>query len=189
MFVGFDLDRCMEAAGVLFSTTETKMLSRMRLLKYLYLANRKSLQETGDPIVDDDVYAMKDGPVLSQTYDLIKGSSLNESANAAWRSHFEIKDYIQIRMVRDPGSDHLSDYDVDVLKEIADRYKDMEDFELSEFTHGFDEWQRNWHKNLLRERISEYDLLSGVGFAPDEIKTVLDEAKVYAAERELLGCR
>ena len=189
MFVRFDVDRCIEAAGVLFSTTETRMMGRMRLLKLLYLANRKSLKETGDPIVDDDTIAMRYGPVLSHTYDLIKGTNLNEKALAAWNEHFKIVDWIQIQMLSDPGTDHLSDYDVQTLIEIASQYKDVEDDDLSELTHNFDEYRSHWDGQHNSERIPETDLLKGIGYTPEEIDGILEEAKVYATEQESLGCR
>lgn len=189
MFVEFDVNRCIEAAGVLFSTTETKMMGRMRLLKLLYLANRKSLEETGDPIVDDDTIAMRYGPVLSQTYDLIKGANLNEKALAAWNEHFKIVDCIQIQMKSDPGTDHLSDYDVQTLIEIASQYKDMDDDDLSELTHNFDEYKRHWDGKHNSERIPERDLLKGIGYSQEKINEILEEAKVYATEQESLECR
>jgi uncharacterized phage-associated protein len=190
MFVGFDVDRCMEAAGVLFSTTETKMLGRMRLLKLLYLANRKSLKETGDPIVDDDAFAMKDGPVLSHTYDLIKGTEKNKESQSAWSAHFKVVDSIQIQMLSDPGTDHLSDYDVEALEEIARLYKDAEDYDLSELTHKFDEYKKSWGDGTRKSApIAEDDLLTGIGYSPEEIKVALGEAKSYATEHDLLGCR
>lgn len=189
MFVRFDPDRCIEAAGVLFSTTETKMMGRMRLLKLLYLANRKSLEETGDPIVDDDAIAMKYGPVLSQTYDLVKGADRDAKALAAWNKHFKIVDSIQIQMLSDPGADHLSDYDVKTLIGIASQYKDKEDEDLSELTHSFAEYRRHWDGKHSSERIPERDLLEGIGYTGEEINGLLEEAKVYAAEQEALGWR
>jgi len=168
MFIGFDLDRCVEAAGVLFSTTETKTMGRMRLLKLLYLANRRSLRDTGDPIVDDDSCAMKNGPVLSHTYDLIKGTAADVKALATWQKHFRVVDSIQIQMLDDPGTDHLSDYDVNTLHEIACQYKQMEDEDISELTHDFEEYERNWDGKHNVERISEYDLLRGIGYTVEE---------------------
>ena len=188
MFVGFDVDRCIEAAGVLFSTTETKMMGRMRLLKLLYLANRTSLKEIGDPIVDDDAVAMKYGPVLSHTYDLIKRNERNEKVQAVWNEHFKVVDSIQLLMVTDPGTDHLSDYDVETLIGIATLYKDTEDEDLSELTHTFDEYKWHWDGKHLSESIPERDLLKGIGYAPEAINKMLKEAKVYAREREVLGC-
>jgi uncharacterized phage-associated protein len=189
MFVGFDVNRCVEAAGVLFSTTEAKMMGRMRLLKLLYLANRKSLVDTGDPIVDDDAVAMKYGPVLSHTYDLIKGLESNSMAQAAWNEYFKVVDRIQIRILRDPGTDHLSDYDVETLLAIASQYKDAEDDDLSELTHTFDEYRWHWDGKHGAESIPEHDLLKGIGYTPDQINGILEDAKVYAKERKSLGCR
>ena len=188
MFVAFDINRCIEAAGVLFSTTETKTMGRMRLLKLLYLANRKSLKETGDPIVDDDAIAMKHGPVLSRTYNLIKGKDSNTEALAAWNLHFKVVDSIQIRMLTDPGADHLSDYDIETLTGIAAEYKDAEDEDLSDLTHTFEEYNRHWDGKHLSERIPERDLLIAVGCTPEEAGTLLRESRAYAAEKGVLGC-
>jgi uncharacterized phage-associated protein len=185
MFIGFDLDKCVEAAGVLFGKTESKTIGRMRLLRLLYLANRKSLQETGDPIVDDDVIAMKHGPVLCRTYDLIKGTDEN-----AWRAHFRIIDSINIQMVSDPGTDHLSDYDVATLTAIACQYESVEDEDLSDESHGFYEYVVSWGDGTRNAvPIAEEDILLGIGFKPEEITRILREARTYAKERELLGCR
>ncbi len=189
MFVVFDVDRCVEAAGVLFSTTEAKMMGRLRLLKLLYLANRQSLKETGDPIVDDDAIAMKHGPVLSHTYNLINGTDRNDKALAAWNEHFKVVDWIQIKMLSDPGTGHLSDYDVKTLIKIAFQYKDAEDDDLSELTHTFDEYKWHWDGNHKSEPIPERDLLRGIGYTVEETNEILGEAKVYATEQDALGCR
>ena len=189
MFVRFNVDRCIEAAGVLFSTTETKMLGRMRLLKLLYLANRVSLDEIGDPVVDDDAVAMKAGPVLSHTYDLIKGTSRDEEAQATWNAHFRIVDSIQLRMMCDPGTDHLSDHDIKSLNRIAQKYANWDDDDLSELTHTFDEYKDNWDGSRLSAPISKIDLLKGIGYTPEQIKVSLAESRLFAMEQVSLGCQ
>jgi hypothetical protein len=92
-------------------------------------------------------------------------------------------------MLTDPGTDHLSDYDVKSLIKIADRYRDWEDYDLSELTHTFDEYKRNWDGKHKSAPISKSDLLRGIGYMPDEIKVALDEADLYAVEHVSLGCR
>jgi uncharacterized phage-associated protein len=44
----------------------------LKLLKLMYLADRKSLLETGVPITGDSISALDKGPVLSQTYNRLK---------------------------------------------------------------------------------------------------------------------
>ena len=185
----FSANKCVEAAGVLFSTTEAKMMGRMRLLKLLYLANRTSLTETGDPIVYDEAIAMKYGPVLSNTYDLIKGTASNRGHLSAWNKFFKVVDSIQLRMVHDPGTDHLSDYDVRTLKNTASEFEDVEDDDLSELTHSFKEYLRHWDGKHNSESIPEGDLLQGIGYTTAEVQEIVEEGKVYAAEQVALKCR
>jgi uncharacterized phage-associated protein len=60
-----------QAAAVLLKEAGGKM-TRLRLLKLLYIADRESIAETFQPITGDDVVAMDHGPVLSKTYRLIR---------------------------------------------------------------------------------------------------------------------
>ncbi len=68
----FDLHKTLQASGVLLSLDANRM-AYVRLLKLLYIADREWLAEAGRTITGDEAVAMKNGPVLSQVYDLIKG--------------------------------------------------------------------------------------------------------------------
>ena len=189
MFTEFNIDRCIEASGVLFLTTKYNMMGRMRLLKLLYISNRVSLKETGDPVVDDNIFAMKDGPVLSCVYDLIKGTHRNSDFQSKWNQHFIVVDKIQVQMICDPGTGHLSDYDVGVLEEQANRHQSMEDYELSAITHSFLEWRRVWDAGANSRRIQERDLLEGIGYSLDEADIIIKESKKYAGKLNATGCQ
>ena len=47
--------------------------SRLQLLKLMYLADRQSFDDRGHSISGDRFVAMKQGPVLSNAYDFMKG--------------------------------------------------------------------------------------------------------------------
>src|SRR5688572_14417051 len=68
-----NLAKTVQATAVLLQAAPGERMSYMRLLKLLYLADRRMMRETGSPITFDRVVAMKHGPVLSETYSLIKG--------------------------------------------------------------------------------------------------------------------
>jgi hypothetical protein len=69
----FNFEKTLQAAGVLLHLEEKRM-SRLRLLKFLDIADRELLAEAAHPITGDVGCAMKYGPVLSRVYDLIKGT-------------------------------------------------------------------------------------------------------------------
>ena len=71
MVIPFDTLKIVQAAAVLLKE-EAGQMTRLRLLKLLYIADRESLAETLRPISGDDVVAMDHGPVLSSTYKLIR---------------------------------------------------------------------------------------------------------------------
>ncbi len=49
------------------------------LLKILYLTDRELLAKRGQPLTGDQPVSMENGPVLSQTYDLMKGGGVGSS--------------------------------------------------------------------------------------------------------------
>ena len=50
----------------------------MRFIKLMYLSDRKAMELYGFPISGDHYFSMNKGPVLSQTYSLVKDGSENE---------------------------------------------------------------------------------------------------------------
>src|SRR5688500_4690350 len=71
MVIPFNVMKVVQASAVLLKKHGGRM-SRLRLVKLLYIADRESLSQTLRPITGDHPAAMEHGPVPSQTYDLIK---------------------------------------------------------------------------------------------------------------------
>ncbi len=111
-------------------------MSYLRLLKLLYIADREWLAENGESITGDRAFAMKQGPVLSMVYDLIKG---NGSKAGEWDDFIHTEGYA-IELVADPGRGELSKGIVEKLADVTERYRNIDDWELSELTHEFKEW-------------------------------------------------
>ena len=157
-----DHQKALQAAA--FLLTREGEMTRIRLLKLLYLADRASLEETGRTITGDQVVAMEHGPVLSTVYDWIKHS------NQEWSSIVENEGKHGLRLVRDPGTGNLSRYDVRKLSEISDRYLELDEWEIVELTHQLPEWKKN-DPGKSSKPIPLHDILEGLGklYAEDEI--------------------
>ena len=67
----FDERKTAAAASILLNEAGGEM-EYFRLIKLLYIAEREAWRELRHAISGDGYVAMKDGPVLSRTYDLLK---------------------------------------------------------------------------------------------------------------------
>ena len=132
----FDFEKTLQAAGVLLHRDGKKM-SRLRLVKLLYIADREMLAAKGRTITGDQALAMKFGPVLSRTYELIKGV---EARASEW-DEFIHSDGYAVELRKDPGLDDLSGAEIVKLQEVSDRYRDVDDEDLSTLSHEFPEWK------------------------------------------------
>ena len=85
---------------------------------------------------------MKYGPVLSQVYDLIKG----EAARAGEWGRFIHSEGYAVALQSDPGRGELSRRELEKLAEVYGRYRESDDWELSETTHAFNEWSKHYRE-------------------------------------------
>lgn len=140
MHLRFNFDRTLQVSAYLLRL-DGKRMSYLRLLKLLYIADREWLAEMGESITGDRALAMKFGPVLTSVYDLIKG---NGSKAGVWDDFIHTEGYA-VELVADPGRGELSKAIVKKLTEITERYRNIDEFELSELTHGFPEWADHYN--------------------------------------------
>ena len=169
----FNLDKTIQAAAYLIKRQSGRRENYMRLLKLLYLADRKSLEKRGAPICGDTPYAMERGPVPSRTLDLIKG---NDTQAKKWGQFFE-KDGYDILLRTDPGNLHLSRAEINILEEIAEEFRSYDEWDLVEWCHTqIEEYEKNWNARGLknRHRILLEDVLAAIGLVDDQQKIVAD---------------
>jgi uncharacterized phage-associated protein len=159
MLIPFNDTKVMQAAAVLLKTEPDKKMSRLRLLKLLYIADRESLIERSRPITGDHPAAMDHGPVLSRTYDLIKGRTLSAPQ---WDRHIQSLGR-DVQLICDPGNGKLTRREIAKLQEVAQRYKDVNDWRVAEITHEFAEWIKNKPAKGSSNPIPLDDLLAAVG--------------------------
>jgi uncharacterized phage-associated protein len=153
----------------------------MRMLKLLYIADRESLAETGRPIIGTRPVAMDYGPVHSKVLNLVKGTDYD----APMWSEFITKNGYSIELKDDPGVLSLSRYEIAKLAEVQTRYREADDFELSNITHGFPEWLRR-HRDGTSVTITIEDMIEAVGRDKDRDE-ILEDAKQTRELDRLLG--
>lgn len=134
-----NVEKAIQAAGAVLRRDSTQV-SRLRLLKLLYIADRKAIQKFGRPILGSRMVAMKHGPLHSEILDLINGQHIREPE---WAQYFvNIGRNIELR--EQPGTDRLSRCEVELINEVVELHQPDDDFQIADITHSFKEWEDNY---------------------------------------------
>lgn len=180
--IPFDPLKVTQAAAVLAKLEAGQRISRLRLLKLLYIADREHLAEHGRPITGDRAAALDHGPVLTITYDLIKGT---DSGSTIWSRHFTNVGR-DVLLNEDPGVGKLSKREIERLQSVSKRFLDDSDWDVAEFTHRFPEWQKNQPQKNSSKSIPLSDLLEALGMT-GEMQHLLEVAHVEHAADQFFG--
>jgi uncharacterized phage-associated protein len=182
MILYFNITKTIQASAVLLKTETARRMSRLRLLKLLYIADREALAEHARSITGDHAVAMDHGPVLTHTYDLIKGE---DYLAAEWEKYIQ-RDGRDVVLSSDPGVGDLSRHEIAKLHDVARRFQDRDDWDVAEYTHTFEEWVRNKPPKGSSKAIPIDDVLAATGLSHIKDRLAADGAAEAAAAR-LLG--
>ena len=178
----FKFDKALQATAYLLRREPSKEMNYMRLLKVVYIADRESLRHTGRPITGDRTVAMKQGPVLSQLLNLIKGDDLR---SPEW-AEFIQRDEYKIRLAKDPGQPSLSRFEIETLERIAEENRSRDEWDMVEYTHTFEEWQANKPSGKSSNPIPLADILKAVERSSDAL-AIEEDAQADQAFERLFG--
>ena len=170
----FDARKTAQAARCLIALDGGTM-NYMVLIKLLYLADRRSLIETGMPISGDRMVAMPHGPVLSRTYDQINmGAPPETDEGTAWYEYItEPSDY-DVSSRGESRTDQLSHYELDLLGETFERFGRMSRWALRDYTHTLPEWVDPHGSSLP---IEPETILRAHGKSSEEIERRVEDAE------------
>ena len=141
----------------------------LKLLKLLYLADRESMKRRGHPISGDRYVSKDHGPVLSQTFNLIKGAA--RFADRGWNYWIADQANYMVALKRKASQDaldELSDADIDALSHVYAKFGKMDQWNLVEYVHRYcGEWV---DPNGSSVPISYEKVFKALGRAPSEAK-------------------
>lgn len=117
-----------------------------KLIKLMYIADKTALQKYNYTISNDNIVSMKNGPVLSVTYDLIKhtGENKNILELQEWNKYFTKNNYelsfqenIEDKISEILSDDvlWLSDADIEIIETINNEYKDYTYSDMIDLIH------------------------------------------------------
>lgn len=157
-------------------------MSYMKLLKLLYLADRKALLQHGRPITYDRYQCMKHGPVLRETYDLITSEEM-PGQESYWRRYISEPEHFLVKLLRDAPNSELSPAQEEVLEEVFAEYGALGRWEVVSSTHKLPEWS---DPRGAATPISIEDLLRAAGVGDDEIREIQETLEAEQALADLI---
>ncbi len=175
-------DKATQAAAHLLRQSGGKM-SHMKLIKLLYLADRRALVEWGRPITFDWYVSMPHGPVLSFTLDRLNDEADGENPSY-WHRYISERRDNEVALMGEAPNDQLSPAEEQLLKEVYAEFGQMSRWELRDYSHKLPEWQDPQGSSVP---ISVRDILLAEGHSEEDVRAVLTELQAEAAASQLLG--
>ena len=132
-----DVEKTLEA--IVYISHKTNNL--IHIVKTLYFADKYHLENYGRLITGDSYIAMKEGPVPSGAYDIIKYVRGDNHAFEARivqvhpEKAIEVKNKEVVIPLRPPNLDYLSESDLECLDKSIDVYAEMDLIQLWKIAH------------------------------------------------------
>lgn len=186
----FDIDKAVAAAAYLAKRCRDKRISIFLLLKMMYEAERQALAKWHRPITGDSFASMKKGPVLSRTYDLIKGTvSSANSDMVKWSKYFSPRAGNNIKLIAEPDLDVLSQRETAVLEQSLQKIAALVKKKglISDALHEeWPEWQDPSKYGRGSIPLSLEDVLSEVLEDESEIEKTVQEIRAVSSAKAAL---
>jgi uncharacterized phage-associated protein len=136
----FDSEKLVQALAF-FAARGVEDLDTLKAVKLLYFADREHLLKYGRPIVGDDYYCMKNGPIptnaLSQIQDVLSPNPTGDH-DALFDEYFVVSretKYPRLVPKKDPDLDVFSASDIEVLEDVMRTYGKQTSWKLRDLTH------------------------------------------------------
>lgn len=147
-------------------------LNYLKLVKLMYLADRRVLVERGRMITGDRMVSMPHGPVLSHVLDLI---TLDVTDSSIWSEYVGPPSNYEVPLATpEPSTDELSRYELRVLDEIDDEFGGLNKWALRDLTHELPEWTDPDGSSLP---IDPQTILRHEGKSPEQIQQLTHDAE------------
>lgn len=174
-------DKATQAAARLLRLNGGRM-NHMKLIKLLYLADRKALITWGRPITFDWFVSMPHGPVLSFTLDKINDTPPPDGSSYWHRIISERKGH-EVTLLTEPPREALSQAEEQLLDAIHAEFGGKSQWELRDFSHTLPEWRDPKGSSTP---IEIRDILLSEGLSEDDVREVLDALRAEEfADRQL----
>jgi len=178
MVLSYNPKKATQATAYLVSLNGGHM-DLWRMLKLIYLFDRKSLVETGSTITGDALDNMPHGGTPSRIYDNTKSHRDERFKDAVWREYLteSVDNEVKLKTL-DFSTDELSEFERDLIRRVWERFANVSSTLLYKFIHNLPEFKDPEGSST---RVDPEEILRHANWTDEDIKRAERDAK-----RELL---
>jgi len=167
-----------------FARKEGGKIDKLKVIKLIWLADRRHLRKYGRPIINDTYYAMEYGPVGSSIKDFTSFNMLTKNTETDYLSKYlKQNNNNKIESINEPNMDVFSDSDINTLETVYNEYGKLNGFKLVEISHEYPEWKK--FKKVLESKSSTREVMNYKDFFLNPKKT--SEKKVLQDDEKTLS--
>lgn len=179
-----DIEKLVQVVNYVLKKYDSR-LNYTKLIKILYLADKKAIEISNLSITGDTYVSMNKGPVLSGLFDLLKGREINREYQCLWDSRFTTDSYDLVSLSDRIPEGKLSRFEKRILDEVDAEHHSKDFGQLVDYVHkNCPEWEDPGNTSTP---ITMAAILSAVGRDHAEIDYILEEEKSYNNEEKLLA--
>lgn len=186
----FDSDKAVDSI-CLIASAGLPGLTKGKICKLIFLADRLHLVRFGRPITGDDLYAMVHGPIPSKTLSLLTAFERgDDDEDVRQLAQFVALDrrfsHPHFQTIRQRGVECLSLSDVKAIEEVIRGHGQKTFQELRALTHEFEAYKRAWAGGTEKRALMSFeDLFEDED--PDALEGAREEMLENASLREALS--
>ncbi len=170
-----------EVTAYLLSKAPNQREYLILIVKLIYIAERRALHRWGRLITWDRFVSMDNGPVPSQTLNLISGT---EQQSEIWDEYISDRSAHRIGLREMPEIEELSQAEIDLLDEVYDEFGALNRWEVVDETHKFPEWTDPQGSALP---IELSDILRAGDVPSEQIERIEEEIEALGQARSVLS--
>lgn len=128
--------------AALFLRLRGGKMSYIKLLKLMYMVDREALARFGRPVSYDSFSSLEHGPILSTTYNRIKGEKTLGKPEPAWEKYITTRQGYDVKLKQEAPVAELSEAEIRLIREIFDQFGNWYRWKIVNYMHDhFPEWK------------------------------------------------
>ena len=181
----FSEEKLAQAVAVLMRCAPGHQLDKLKMVKLLYLSDRRAIVRLGATITGDNYVSMPHGPVPSQSLNVVNGDFERDGAWDKWiidsgRYLFGLSEAGANRAIT-----ALSAAEVALLQQIWSEFGHMDRWQIRDWTHAnCAEWRDPAGSSLP---ITLVDMAVGAGLSPDQARRQVQQIQEQESLDRLLA--